>query len=75
MSVQSNMRKFVGTGRNAEGRTSKRVLQKHKARQIFRKLNISYPLIRTHAFLFSPYGFIVDEFFLPMALLLKCYRL
>ena len=59
MSVKSNMRKFVGIGRNAKGRISKRVLQKHNARQIFRKLNISYPLIRTHPFLFSPYGFIV----------------
>ena len=31
----------------AKGRISKRVLQGNKARQIFRKTNISYPLIRT----------------------------
>ena len=29
---------------------SKRVFQENKARQIFRKTNISYPLIRTHYF-------------------------
>ena len=31
----------------AKGRISKRVFQENKARQIFRKMNISYPLIRT----------------------------
>ena len=31
----------------AKGRISKRVLQENKARQISRKTNISYPLIRT----------------------------
>ena len=31
----------------AKGRISKRVLQENKARQIFQKTNISYPLIRT----------------------------
>ena len=36
---------FVGN--KAKGRISKRVLQKNKSRQIFRKTNISYPLIRT----------------------------
>ena len=30
----------------AEGRISKRVFQENKARQIYRKTNISYPLIR-----------------------------
>ena len=36
---------FVGN--KAKGRISKRVLQENKARQIFRKTNIFYPLIRT----------------------------
>ena len=36
---------FVGN--KAKGRISKRVFQENKARQIFRKTNISYPLIRT----------------------------
>ena len=36
---------FVGN--KAKGRISKRVLQENKARQISRKTNISYPLIRT----------------------------
>ena len=34
-------------GKKAKGRISKRVFQENKARQIFRKTNISYPLIRT----------------------------
>ena len=34
---------FVGN--KAKGRISKRVFQGNKARQIFRKTNISYPLI------------------------------
>ena len=33
-------------GKNAKGRISKRVFQENKARQIFRKTNIYYPLIR-----------------------------
>ena len=33
-------------GSKAKGRISKRVLQENKARQIFQKTNISYPLIR-----------------------------
>ena len=36
----------------AKGRISKRVFQENKARQIFRKTNISYPLIRTLFYLF-----------------------
>ena len=36
---------FVGN--KAKGRISKRVFQENKERQIFRKTNISYPLIRT----------------------------
>ena len=34
-------------GNKAKGRISKRVFQENKARQIFRKTSISYPLIRT----------------------------
>ena len=34
----------------AKGGISKRVFQENKARQIFRKTNISYPLIRTSTF-------------------------
>ena len=33
-------------GNKAKGWISKRVFQENKARQIFRKTNISYPLIR-----------------------------
>ena len=34
-------------GNKAEGRISKRLFQENKTRQIFRKTNISYPLIGT----------------------------
>ena len=34
-------------GKKAKGRISKRVFQENKARQIFRKTNISNPMIRT----------------------------
>ena len=34
-------------GNKTKGQISKRVFQENKARQIFRKTNISYPLIRT----------------------------
>ena len=34
-------------GNKVKGRISKRVFQENKARQIFQKTNISYPLIRT----------------------------
>ena len=37
-------------GNKTKGRISKRVFQENKVRQIFRKMNISYPLIRTRAF-------------------------
>ena len=37
-------------GNKAKGRISKRVLQENKARQIFRKMNISYP---QHAHVFN----------------------
>ena len=34
-------------GNKAKGRILRRVFQENKARQIFRKTNISYPMIRT----------------------------
>ena len=34
-------------GNKAKGRLLRRVFQENKARQIFRKTNISYPMIRT----------------------------
>ena len=34
-------------GNKTKGRISKRVFQENKARQIFRKANISYPLVQT----------------------------
>ena len=36
----------------AKGRISKRVFQENKARKVFRKANISYPLIRARAYVF-----------------------
>ena len=45
-----NEYKTVGdelVGNKAKGRISKRVFQESRARQNFRKTNISYPLIRT----------------------------
>ena len=43
-------------GNKVKARISKRVLQQNKAHQIFRKTNISYPMIRTqHPFWDSPF--------------------
>ena len=47
--VQDATWKFVGN--EAKGQISKRVLQENKPRQIFRKTNISYLLIRTRTYL------------------------
>ena len=44
-SNNSKVEHFVGD--TAKGRISKQVFQENKARQIFRKTNIFYPLIRT----------------------------
>ena len=41
-------------GNKAKGLISKRVFQENKARQIFRKTNISYPLIRVISFIKTP---------------------
>ena len=43
-------------GNKAKGRISKRVFQEYKACQIFRKTNISYPLIRTGGKKYSLFG-------------------
>ena len=48
-------------GNKAKGRISKRVFQENKARQIFWKTNISYPLIRT-PFALLPKNFICTTF-------------
>ena len=40
----------------AKGRISKRVLQENESRQIFRKTNISYPLIRTRTRIWAYQG-------------------
>ena len=42
------MKRTILVGNKAKGRISERVFQENKARQIFQKTNISYPLIRTH---------------------------
>ena len=44
---------------DTDTRISKPVFQENKARQVFRKTNISYPLIRT-----PPFCLITDEFFM-----------
>ena len=50
----SRIHKVVGN--KAKGRISKRVFQEYKACQIFRKTNISYPLIRTGGKKYSLFG-------------------
>ena len=46
-SSKSTMEILEHFGNKAKGQISKRVFQENKACQIFRKMNISYPLIRT----------------------------
>ena len=41
-----SFRKYITFGNKAKGRISKLVLQENKARQVFRKTNISYPRLR-----------------------------
>ena len=63
---------FVGN--KAKGQISKRVFQENKTGQIFRKMKISYPLIRTrtlvcfvflkHPFSDSPFSLITNDFIL-----------
>ena len=47
--IKKQAKKLNLVGNKAKGRISKRVFQESKARQNFRKTNISYPLIRTRA--------------------------
>ena len=47
---------FQFVGNKAKGRISKWVFQENKACQIFRKVNISYPLIRTFTFSLPVFG-------------------
>ena len=49
--IKSRHLEFVGN--KAKGRISKWVFQENKARQIVRKTNISYPLIRTRTFAYQ----------------------
>ena len=58
----------------AKGRISKRVFQENKARQIFRKTNISYPLIRTLFYLFISVCFSEKPSGLWLAFI-ECYGL
>ena len=58
-------------GNKAKARISKRVFQENKAREIFRKTNISYPLIRTS----TPFCLINDEVEPPGELIFKGTRL
>ena len=47
-SMETDKKRYhVIVGNEEKGRISKRMFQENKARQIFRKKNISYPLIRT----------------------------
>ena len=70
VTLRKNYENFIFVGDKAKGQISKRVFQENKARQIFRKTNISNPLIRTHAcFVFlkhpfwdSPFSLITDYF-------------
>ena len=59
---------LVFVGNKAKGCIRKRVFQENKARQIFWKTNIPYPLIRTCTFVsrkWSPPNFPKKEHFLP----------
>ena len=51
------LKSTYNVGNKEKGRISKRVFQENKARQIFRKMNISYPLIRKTLHLRSLTGF------------------
>ena len=55
-----SFRKYITVGNKAKGRISKLVLQENKARQVFRKTNISYPRLRIRgkkcSFFFRKFG-------------------
>ena len=67
--------RFVGN--KAKGRISKRVFQENKARQIFRKTNISYPLIYIYIYMDQANGFaLATEFsFMPCQGYTKIYTI
>ena len=48
-------------GNKAKGSISERVFQENKACQIFRKMNISYPLIRTRTYVPLPLIWVTFE--------------
>ena len=50
-------------GHKGKGQISKRVLHENRARQIFRKTNISYSLIRTFRFECRPFVFVPCDLF------------
>ena len=59
--VYADSEQFVGN--KAKGRISKRVFQENKARQIFRKANISNPLIRTRTIEIRPFALLPTMYF------------
>ena len=54
MTIFANFPNLIFIGNKAKGHISKRVFQENKTRQIFRKMSISYPLIRTRGVLATP---------------------
>ena len=55
----------------AKRRISKRVFQENKALRIFRKMNISYPLIRTRTFEIRPFALLpTNVFFLNLKIII-----
>ena len=54
--ISSKFNDLYFVGNKAKGRISKRVFQESKARQNFRKTNISYLLIRTRTFFWPMLG-------------------
>ena len=47
MRISEDFRSTKFVGNKTKGRISKRLFQENKARQIFRKMKISYPMIHT----------------------------
>ena len=64
---RSGRSQFVGN--KTKGRISKLVLQENKARQIFRKTIISYPLTRTRACAYQE----LRKFFFPRKFSVLCF--
>ena len=51
--IKMNEKLIYNVGNKAKGRILKRVFQENKARQIFQKTNVSYPLIRTRTCMYQ----------------------